>query len=86
MVTLFTNSDQADLLTMVFTWATPGHGDTGSHLVSPGHGESDPHLDLTCNWGFSFPHGHHVDLVAAVFIASHVPSDSGPHQGLTGTW
>ena len=25
-------------------------------------------------------------LVAAVFLASHVPRDSGPHQGLTGTW
>ena len=23
---------QPDLLTLVFTWATPGHGDTGSHL------------------------------------------------------
>ena len=27
-----------------------------------------------------------MDLVAAVFLASHVPRDSGPHQGLTGTW
>ena len=27
-----------DLLTLVFTWATPGHGDTGSHL------------GLTCTW------------------------------------
>ena len=24
------------------------------------------------------PNGHHVDLVAAVFLASHVPRDSGP--------
>ena len=37
---------QPDLLTLVFTWATPGHGDTGYHLGPPGHGESDPHLGL----------------------------------------
>ena len=75
-----------DLLTLVFTWSTLGHGDTGSHLgltrtwlvgSPPG-----PHLSpliLVPTW-------NHVDLVAAVFLASHVPRDYGPHQGLTGTW
>ena len=27
-----------------------------------------------------------MDLVAAVFLTSHVPFVSGPHQGLTCTW
>ena len=62
------------MVTLVPTW------------VSPGHGESDLHLDLTCNWLFSFPHGHHVDLVAVVFLVSNVPRDPDPHQGLTRTW
>ena len=74
LLTLGSPGPHLDMVTLVPTW------------VSPGHGESDPHLVLTCNWEFSFPHGHDVDLVAAVFLASHVPRDSGPHQGLTGTW
>ena len=95
MVTLFSNIVPAgpinsglhlDMVTLVPTW------------VSPEHGESDPHLVLTCNWGFSFPRGHHVDLVAAVFLllmylvtlvptrASPGPVECGCHLHLTWSW
>ena len=39
-----------DLLTLVFTWATPGHGGTISLLGLTWTCDSDPCLILTCNW------------------------------------
>ena len=41
---------QPDLLTLVFTWATPGHGGTISLLGLTWTCDSDPCLILTCNW------------------------------------
>ena len=41
---------QPDLLSLVFTSPHMDMVTLVTTSVSPGHGESDPHLVLTCNW------------------------------------
>ena len=83
-------------------WASFGPGDSGPYLGIIGHGSTAwpvvwPHLDLvtlvptwtslghfSSVWPAVWPH---LDLVSGILTwASPMPSDTGPHVGLTWTW
>ena len=79
-----------DLVTLVPTWASSGHGSTAWPA-------GWPHLDLVSlvpTWSSSghgsseWPAGWlQLDLVSGLATwASPMPGDTGPHVGLTWTW
>lgn len=51
-----------------------------------GPGDCGPHLGLTWPWLLLFPHEPHLDLVAVVFLYTHIylvtPVPLGPHVDL----
>ena len=79
-----------DLVTLVPTWASSGHGSTawpvGWHLLNlvtlvPTWASSG---DGSSAWPAGWPH---LDLVSGVATwASPMPFDTGPHVGLPLTW
>ena len=87
-----------DLDTLLYTWASPGHGDCGPTWASPEGGDWFPqghHLDLVTQvliwaaftWILSSTSGLHLFLVILVPLwGSPRSGDSGSQFGLTWTW